>query len=147
MKKSLGGGINREVGKVLGNVRKWITANAKITVEENELLTDIAKRENLSNNGLLRLLIESLLRGEIEVENGAIKSFPTSHEKGVCGLLNEDFDENERFKDLKIDRLVKAFEEKGYPDHVIKQQIEMMESRVREGGKFNPRRCSSDWGC
>ena len=128
-------------------VKKRYTANAKITEEEAQLMMGIAKRENLSNNGLVRLLIESLLRGDIEIENGAIKSCPTSHEKGVCGLSDEDFDENERYKDLKIDRLVKAFEEKGYPDHVIRQQIEMMAGRVRESGKYNPRRCSTDWGC
>lgn len=126
---------------------KRVTVNTKITEEESAKLNRLAERENISITALMRLLVSALLNGDISLEKGEVKSCPTPDEMGVSALSNEDFEENLRYKELRLDKLVRAFEENSYPDHVIRQQIEMMVGQIRENGKFNQRRSSSDWGC
>lgn len=126
------------------SVSKRVTVNAKITEEESERLNKLAERENISVTALIRLLVNGLLDGEIKLVKGEIKSCPTTDEMGVSG---NDYMENLRYKELKLDKLATTFEEYGYPDYLVRQNIEMMISQIKDNGKFNPRRSSSDCGC
>lgn len=128
-------------------ISKRVTVNAKITEEESNKLNRLAERENISITALIRLLVNGVLNGDIVVEKGEIKSCPTTDEMGVSAFSNEDFEENLRYKELRLDRLVKAFEDNCYPDNIIRQQIEVIVSQIRENGKFSQRKCNSDWGC
>jgi hypothetical protein len=128
--------------------KKRVTINTKITEEESEKLRRVLERENISSTAVLRLLIDGLLNGEIELEKGEIKSCPTHDEYCVSEISEEEFKENLRYKELKLDRLVKAFERNGYPDQAIRQSIEQIICQVMDNGKYNPRRrYDSDCGC
>lgn len=127
---------------------KRVTINTKITEEENDKLNRLVSAENISVAALLRLLVTELIDGDIKLEKGEIKSCPTPDEMGLSEISNEDFEENLRYKELRFDRLVRAFEENGYPENVIRQQIENLIIQVRDGGKYNRRRAwDSDCGC
>lgn len=72
-------------------------------------------------------------------------------EKGVTPIgyavseeSDEAFLENMRYKELKLDKLVQAFEENSYPDYIVRQQVENLISQIKDFGKFNPRR-GSEW--
>lgn len=126
---------------------KRVTVNAKITEEESEKLVRLAERENISITALIRLLVDALINGDIELEKGEVKSCPTHDEMGLSEVSEDDFLENLRYKELKLDKLVSAFEDNSYPDSFVRQQIEMLISQIRDSGKFNPRRSGSDYGC
>lgn len=130
----------------MGTVKR-VTVNTKITEEESERLNRLAERENISITALMRLLVDALINGEILLEKGEVKSCPTPDEKGVSAIFNEDFEENLRYKELRLDKLVTTFEEYGYPDWFVRQQIETLISQIRDSGKYNPRRSNSDCGC
>ena len=118
------------------SISKRVTVNAKITEEESERLSRLAERENISVTALIRLLVDSLLNGDIELEKGEIKSCPTTDEMGIS-----------RYKELEFDKLAATFKEYGYPDYLVRQNIEMTISTIKDNGKFNPRRSSSECGC
>lgn len=126
---------------------KRVTVNAKITEEESEKLNRLAERENISITALIRLLVNSLINGDIEIEKGEIKTCPTPDEMGICEVSEEDFKENLRYKELKLDRLASVFEEYGYPDSMVRQQIEQMIMMIKDNGRYNSRRSNSDCGC
>lgn len=126
------------------SISKRVTVNAKITEEESERLNKLAERENISVTALIRLLVNGLLDGEIKLVKGEIKSCPTTDEMGVSG---NDYMENLRYKELKLDKLAATFIEYGYPDYLVRQNIEMIISQVKDNGKYNPRKSSSDYGC
>ena len=72
-------------------------------------------------------------------------------EKGVTPIgyavseeSDEAFLENMRYKELKLDKLVRVFEENSYPDYIVRQQVENLISQIKDYGKFNPRR-GSEW--
>lgn len=126
------------------SVSKRVTVNAKITEEESIRLNKLAERENISVTALIRLLVNGLLDGEIELEKGEIKSCPTTDGMGVS---EDDFMENLRYKELKFDKLAATFKEYGYPDYLVRQNIEMTISTIKDNGRYNPTRSSSDYGC
>lgn len=127
--------------------KKRVTVNAKITEEESTKLNVLAERENISVTALIRLLVDALLTGEINLEKGEIKSCPTTDEMGVSEVSEDDFMENLRFKELKLDKLASVFSEYGYPDYIVRQHVEQMISMIKDNGKFNPKRSSSEYGC
>ena len=126
------------------SISKRVTVNAKITEEESERLNRLAERENISVTALIRLLVNGLLNGDIELEKGEIKSCPTTDEMGIS---EDNFKENLRYKELKFDKLAATFEEYGYPDYLVRQNIEMTISTIKDNGRYNPKRSSSDCGC
>jgi len=126
---------------------KRVTVNAKITEEESEKLNRLAERENISITALIRLLVNSLINGDIEIEKGEIKTCPTPDEMGICEVSEENFMENLRYKELKLDRLASVFEEYGYPDSIVRQQIEQMIMMIKDNGRYNSRRSNNDCGC
>lgn len=72
----------------------------------------------------------------------------TPDEYYVSAVSDEEFQENLRYKELRLDRLVSAFEKRNYPDNAIRQCIEQIIYQVLDGGNFNPRRkYDSDCGC
>lgn len=128
--------------------QKRYTISAKLNEHENNELVRLAERENISVSAIVKLLTETLLNGDIQLEKGEVKICPPPHEDCISAISNEDFEENLRYKELRLDRLVKAFEDKEYPDNIIRQQIENMIGQVRSSGKYNPRRSwDSDCGC
>lgn len=130
------------------STKKRVTINTKITEEESIRLKRIMDRENISSTALLRLLVDGLLNGEIELEKGEIKSCPTHDEYCISDVSEEEFKENLRYKELKLDRLVSAFERKGYPDQAIRQSVDQIICQIMDGGNFNPkRRYDSECGC
>lgn len=136
------------VGQIFMSTKKRVTVNAKITEEESVKLNSLAERENISVTALLRLLVDALLTGEIELEKGEIKSCPTTDEYCVSAISEEEFQENLRYKELKLDRLVSAFERRKYPDQAIRQCVEQIVGQILDGSNFNPRRSyDSDCGC
>lgn len=82
-----------------------------------------------------------------DYEHKGMEKGVTPDEKGVSAIFNEDFEENLRYKELRLDKLVTTFEEYGYPDWFVRQQIETLISQIRDSGKYNPRRSNSDCGC
>lgn len=125
------------------SVSKRVTVNAKITEEESLKLNKLAERENISVTAIIRLLVNGLLEGEIELEKGKIKSCPTTDEMGISG---NDYMENLRYKEVRFDRLLQMFKEKGYPDVAIRQCVEQLMTQIGYGGNYNPRRYK-DSGC
>lgn len=128
-------------------VQKRFTISTKINERENLELNKLAERENISISAIMKLFADALLNGDIELEKGELKICTPPHEDCVSAISNEDFEENLRYKELRLDKLVSVFEENNYPDWFIRQQMEVMISQIRDGGKFNPRRSSSDCGC
>ena len=127
---------------------KRVTINTKITEEESAKLHRLADRGNLSVNAVLRLCVDGLLNGDIEIDRGEIKSCPTHDKQWVSAISEEEFQENLRYKELKVDRLVGAFEKRGYPDRAIRQSIEQIVRAIVDSGNYNPRRgYDSECGC
>ena len=128
-------------------VQKRFTISTKINERENLELNKLAERENISISAIMKLFADALLNGDIELDKGELKICTPPHEDCISAISNEDFEENLRYKELRLDKLVSVFEENNYPDWLIRQQMEVMISQIRDGGKFNPRRSGSDCGC
>lgn len=117
------------------SANKRVTVNAKLTIDESIKLNKIAENENISLNALIRLLINGVLSGDIEIEKGELVVPDDCSE-----IVREDFEENMRYKSLRMDKLVSAFERKGYPDAVIRQSVEQITSQVLDGSSFSSKR-------
>lgn len=128
-------------------VQKRYTVSTKLNERENIELTKLAERENISITAIMKLFVDALLNGDIELEKGELKICTPPHEDCISEVSEDDFMENLRYKELKLDRLVSVFEEYNYPDYIVRQQIEQMISMIRDTGKFNSRKSSSDCGC
>ena len=129
-------------------VQKRYTISTKINERENVELNALAERTNLSVSAILKLFTDALLSGVIEIEKGELKICTPPHEHCISEISNEDFEENLRYKELRFDKLISAFEKRKYPDNVIRQSIEQIIGQVLENGNFNPRRSyDSDCGC
>ena len=129
-------------------IKKRVTINTKITEEESIVLNKLAERENISITAIVRLLVNALLNGDVELEKGEIKTCPTTDEQWVSEVSEEEFRENLRYKELRLDRLVYAFERKRYTDQAIRQSIENIIMQINDNGNYNPRRSyDNDCGC
>ena len=127
--------------------QKRFTISTKINERENLELTKLAERENISISAIMKLFSDALLNGEIELEKGELKICTPPHENCISEVMEDDFLENLRYKELKLDKLASVFDEYGYPDYIVRQQIEQMIAMIRDNGKYNPRRLSSEYGC
>lgn len=129
-------------------VQKRYTISTKINERENLELNKLADRENISVSAIIKLFTDALLNGDIELEKGELKICTPPHEYNVSAISEEEFQENLRYKELKLDRLVSAFERKKYPDQAIRQCVEQIVGQILDGGNFNPRRSyDTDCGC
>ncbi len=117
--------------------------STKLTENSFERLETYANAHQISVSALLKLFVNSVLGGEIEVEKGDLKLGVDPIGYAVSA---DDELELERYKDLKLDKLARAFEEYCYPDYLVRQQIECLISQIKDNGKYKPRR-SNDGGC
>lgn len=115
--------------------------STKISEHEYERLDLISRANGMSVSAVIKLMISGLLSGDIEIEQGEIKVAEP------VATFDEEFTENIRYKELRFDRLLRAFEKNEYPDSVIRQYIEQIASQVDEQGKFSKKRYRDDWGC
>lgn len=118
------------------------TIGVKLSEEEVERLETYGKVNNMSNSAMLRLCVNGLLSKEIEIEKGELKAV-----NPVSQFSEEDLAENVRYKELRFDRLLSAFERQGYPDNVIRQSVEQMITTVQDMPKYNGKRARFDEGC
>lgn len=125
-------------------VHKRYTISTKISEGENEALMKLAERDNISISGILKLCSDALIRGEIKLKNGELKMCTPPHEDCVS---DDDHEADIRYKELRFDRLLSAFERKGYPDEAIRRSVDQIISSVLDGPKYSARRSGNDWGC
>lgn len=129
-------------------VQKRYTVSTKINERENLELNKLAERENISITAIMKLFVDALLNGDIELEKGELKICTPAHEDCVSAISNEDFEENLRYKELRFDRLLSTFEKKNYPDMAIRSAVESIIGQLLDGGNYNARRnYDSDCGC
>lgn len=126
--------------------QKRITVNTKISEEESERLNSLAERENISVSALIKLFVRALIDGEITIEKGELKTCPTHDEYCVSGISEEDFQENLRYKELRFDRLLAAFEKRKHPDNIIRQEVEQMIISLLESPDYTSKKGGNDWG-
>ena len=115
--------------------------STKISEHEYERLDLISRANGMSVSAVMKLMVSGLLSGDIEIEQGEIKVAEP------VATFDEEFTENIRYKELRFDRLLRAFEKNEYPDSAIRQYIEQIASQVDEQGKFSKKKYRDDWGC
>lgn len=115
--------------------------STKISEYENERLELLAKSNGMSVSAVMKLMVSGLLNGDIEIYQGEIKTTEP------VATFDKEFEESIRYKELRFDRLLNAFERNEYPDSVIRQYIEQIVSQVNEQGRFSKKRYREDWGC
>lgn len=126
---------------------KRYTISTKLNEHDNTELSRLAERENISVSAIMKLCSDALLSGDIELEKGELKMCTPPHEDCVSELSDEDFQESMRYKELRFDKLLSAFERKGYPDEAIRRAVDQIISSVLDGPKYSARRSGNDWGC
>ena len=125
-----------------------VSVTARISEDEMKRLEMVANIAGISISALMKLLVNAVINNDIEVEKGELKLGVEPIGYAVSQVSEEEFQENLRYKELKLDRLVSAFERKKYPDQAIRQCVEQIVGQVLDGGNFNPRRSyDSDCGC
>lgn len=127
--------------------KNYVTASVRVSEKEFSELTLITNRENISISAILRLCIQGLINGDVTIEKGELKTHVDTHGYAVSEISEEEFQENLRYKELKLDRLIAAFEKRGYPDEAIGRSVETMIQTVLDSPKYNPRRSRYDEGC
>ena len=140
-------GVDTLERKTMSSKNK-ISATTRLTEEEFKRLESKANVANMSISALLKLLINGVCNGDIEIEKGEIKLGVDPIGYAVSEESNEDFKENLRYKEFKLDRLLTTFEKRNYPDWLIRQSIEQIMCQINESGNYNPKRgYDSDTGC
>lgn len=130
----------------MANTKRY-TINTKISEKEYAELSLMAERENISIGALLKLFVGAIVNGDIMVEKGELKTCPTTDEHCVSEVSEDEFQENLRYKSLRFDRLIAAFEKRGYPDEEIRRSVETIIQTVLDAPKYNPRRSRYDESC
>lgn len=96
-----------------------VSVTARITEEDEEKLESIATLANISVSALMKLLVDGILSGDIEVEKGELKI-------GVDPIgyaVSEDFEDS---FGRKVDSKFNKLRDRGYPENFIylmKEQI------------------------
>ena len=119
--------------------------SAKITEATYARLEVYSSTHNVSIAAVIKLFINALLDGEIEVEKGELKMAVDPIGYAVSEDLDTPFGK-------KVDRRFEKLRERGYPERVI----EMMKEQILAGldsqidllpKKYDPRRMRDDCGC
>ena len=121
--------------------KKYVTISTKISEAEFSELSTIANRENISISAIIKLCMQAIINGDIELEKGELKTCPTHDE--YC--IYESLDELYRYRELGFDQVIKCFEKHKYPDHEIRRQTGMMVDQIMNHGNFNPKRSGEEW--
>lgn len=127
--------------------KKYVTVSARITEKEYSELQLIAERENISISAILKLCISTIISGELQLEKGELKMHVDTHNHADYEVSEEEFRENLRYKELRFDRLLAAFEKRNHPDESIRRSVETMIQTVLDSPNYNPRRSRFDEGC
>lgn len=121
-------------------------AGVKLGEEDFQRLETLANTQNMSVSAILKICVDGLLNKDIEIEKGELKAVnPDGY--GVSQFSEEDLAENIRYRELRFDKLMGAFEKQGYPDNVIRQSVEQMTCSVLDSPRFNGKRARFDEGC
>lgn len=123
---------------------KRYTISTKLNEHDNTELSRLAEREKISVSAIMKLCSDALLSGDIELEKGELKMCTPPHEDCVP---DEEHEADIRYRELRFDRLLSAFEGKGYPDEAIRMSVEQIISSVLDGPKYSARKSGNDWGC
>ena len=115
--------------------------SARVKDETAVKLGEIAENRGIT----IARLIDDMVAAYEEKE--AAEKGVTPISCAVCEQSSEDFEENLRYKEVKFDRLLSAFERKKYPDLAIRQCVEQIISQLNEESEFNPRRSRNDDWC
>ena len=115
---------------------------AKIPDGAYEQLDIYTSRHGMSISALIKLFISSLITGEVAIEKGELKY---SGESTSVMKSSEDELLLQRYKELKLDKLIETFEENGYPNSEIRRQVDSLIGQIRDNGKYRTR--SYEVGC
>lgn len=125
-----------------------VSVTARISEDEMKRFEVVANAAGISISALIKLFVNAVINNDIEVEKGELKLGVEPIGYAVSQVSEEEFQENLRYKELKLDRLVSAFERKKYPDQAIRQSVEQIVGQILENGNYNPRRSyDADCGC
>ena len=115
--------------------------SARVKDETALKFTQIAENRGITVSKLLDEIAEKI-EEETLFEKGV-----THDGYAVSEISEEEFQENLRYKKLRFDRLIAAFEKRGYPDEAIRKAVETMIQTVLDSPKYNPRRTRYDESC
>lgn len=103
--------------------KKYVTVGTRMSEKEISELTLIANRENISISAIIKLCLQAIINGEIELEKGELKTCVDTHNDAV----SDNFEASEfgRRVDQKFDRL----RERDYPESFIA----MMKEEILSG--------------
>lgn len=116
----------------------------KIRENDYEFIDNYANMHNISISAMLGLCVSAFVNGDLEVDKGELKMNIPEPETDIS---DEDFRENMRYKELRFDKLLSAFERKKYPDEAIRNSVEQIIGSVLDGPDYSSRRSNYDWGC
>jgi len=123
-------------------VQKRYTVSTKINEQENKALTEISNQENISVSAVMKLFVDALINGDIELEKGELKICTPPHEDCVSEILNVPIFQS------KIDKELEKLTEKGYPDKMRMRIEEQISENIRNLPRYDARRMrEDDWGC
>lgn len=119
--------------------------SAKISDNEYQMLEKYANTHNISISALVKLFINNLVNGEIEVDKGELKMAVDPNGYGLCEESDTPFG-------VKVDHKFDKLRERGYPEdfiYLMKEQIlRGIDSQIEMlPKKFDARRVKGDSGC
>lgn len=123
-----------------------VSLTARVTEDDAKKFESIATLANISSSALMKLLVDGVLSGDIEVEKGEIKLGVDPIGYAVCDDLDTPFGQ-------KVDRKFDRLRERGYPENFIYSMKEQILNGIDSQidmlpKKFDARRMrDSDIGC
>lgn len=118
--------------------------SAKISANDFDKLETYANTHNVSISAIMGMCVRAFINGDLDIEKGELKINAPAPETDIS---DEDFRENMRYKELRFDKLLSAFERKKYPDEAIRNSVEQIIGSVLDGPDYSSRRSNYDWGC
>lgn len=110
---------------------KRVSVTVKLSEDDYEKLNSRSQSSGMAVAIVMKLLVAGYLDGEVEIENGEIKTA-----ENLLEIPIEDTD----YIDLHLKKLVEKMREKDYPNRVIREMIDQMIDKVRDYPKYNSRR-------
>lgn len=123
-----------------------VSLTARVTEDDAKKFECIATLANISSSALMKLLVDGVLNGDIEVEKGELKLGVDPIGYAVCDDLDTPFGQ-------KVDRKFDRLRERGYPERFIYSMKEQILNGIDSQidmlpKKFDARRMKdSDCGC
>lgn len=121
------------------------TISTKISPEEFEWLESFAASKSISVSSVMNLCVSGIIRGDINIEEGEIKTgvYPNGYE--VCEESDTPFG-------IEVDKKLSKLLERGYPESFLYSIKEQILSGIDDQlsmlpKRFDARRSGNDWGC